>query len=311
MLELHCHTTYSDGTLTPAELVQAAAAAGVKALAITDHDTLAGWEEAIAAARQHSLENSLENSLEIVPGVELSTVWGDRSLHLLGFYPNPDRLAPVLQDHIAGRKRRAQQMLDKLAELGCPIMLPELGAGMAPGRPHIASALVKAGYVQTAQEAFERFLGDDGPAYVQYEKFLATDGVRLLRECGAVPVWAHPYLFRGGPLEETLTALLDAGLMGLEVYHPVPIRRVKLSDWKPCAIAILSLKLAAATITAPGEAADQPLCPQPLQPAAVPAVAVATRCPIPRSPGPRVWSKIWVNRKIVTPRLGFWVFLYL
>jgi len=220
MLELHCHTTYSDGTLTPAELVQAAAAAGVKALAITDHDTLAGWEEAIAAARQYSLENSLENSLEIVPGVELSTVWGDRSLHLLGFYPNPDRLAPILQAHIAGRRRRAQQMLDKLAALGCPVELPELGAGMAPGRPHIAQALVNAGYVQTAQEAFERFLGDDGPAYVQYEKFLATDGVRLLRECGAVPVWAHPYLFRGGPLEDTLAALLDAGLMGLEVYHP-------------------------------------------------------------------------------------------
>lgn len=224
MLELHCHTTYSDGTLTPAELVQAAVAAGVKALAITDHDTLAGWEEAIAAARQYSLENSLENSLEdsleIVPGVELSTVWGDRSLHLLGFYPNPDCLAPVLHAHIAGRKRRAQQMLDKLAELGCPVELPKLGAGMAPGRPHIAQALVNAGYVQTAQEAFERFLGDDGPAYVQYEKFLATDGVRLLRECGAVPVWAHPCLFRGGPLEDTLAALMDAGLMGLEVYHP-------------------------------------------------------------------------------------------
>lgn len=220
MLELHCHTHYSDGTLAPAELVQAAVASGVKALAITDHDTLAGWAEAIAAARQYSLENSLEDSLEIVPGVELSTVWGDRSLHLLGFYPDPDRLAPVLQDHIAGRKRRAQQMLDKLAELGCPVELPGLGAGMAPGRPHIAKALVKAGYVQTAQEAFERFLGDDGPAYVQYEKFLATDGVRLLRECGAVPVWAHPCLFRGGPLEETLNALLDEGLMGLEVYHP-------------------------------------------------------------------------------------------
>ncbi|GAB4471715.1 MAG: PHP domain-containing protein [Elainellaceae cyanobacterium] len=249
MLELHCHTTYSDGTLTPAELVQAAAAAGVKALAITDHDTLAGWEEAIAAARQHSLE--------IVPGVELSTVWGDRSLHLLGFYPNPDQLAPVLQDHIAGRKRRAQQMLDKLAALGCPVELPDLGAGMAPGRPHIAKALVKAGYVQTAQEAFEQFLGDDGPAYVQYEKFLATDGVRLLRECGAVPVWAHPYLFRGGPLEETLTALLDAGLMGLEVYHPShtpgQIERLEaLCDRHSL------LKTGGSDYHGPGESADQP-----------------------------------------------------
>lgn len=253
MLELHCHTTYSDGTLTPAELVQAAAAAGVKALAITDHDTLAGWDEAIAAARQHSLENSLE----IVPGVELSTVWGNRSLHLLGFYPNPDRLAPVLQAHIAGRKRRAQQMLDKLAALGCPVELPELGANMAPGRPHIAKALVQAGYVQTAQEAFERFLGDDGPAYVQYEKFLATDGVRLLRECGAVPVWAHPWLFRGGTLEETLNALLDAGLMGLEVYHPshTPSQIERLAAL--CDRHSL-LKTGGSDYHGPGESADQP-----------------------------------------------------
>jgi predicted metal-dependent phosphoesterase TrpH len=253
MLELHCHTTYSDGTLTPAELVQAAAAAGVKALAITDHDTLAGWEEAIAAARQPSLENSLE----IVPGVELSTVWGDRSLHLLGFYPNPDRLAPLLQTHIAGRKRRAQQMLDKLAALGCPVELPELGANMAPGRPHIVKALVQAGYVQTAQEAFERFLGDDGPAYVQYEKFLATDGVRLLRECGAVPVWAHPWLFRGGTLEETLNALLDAGLMGLEVYHPshTPSQIERLAAL--CDRHSL-LKTGGSDYHGPGESADQP-----------------------------------------------------
>jgi predicted metal-dependent phosphoesterase TrpH len=257
MLELHCHTTYSDGTLTPAELVQAAVTAGVRALAITDHDTLAGWQEAIAAARQCALDHDLDHSLEIVPGVELSTVWGDRSLHLLGFYPNPAQLAPVLQDHIAGRKRRAQQILDKLAALGCPVEMPKLGVGMAPGRPHIAKALVDAGYVQTAQEAFERFLGDDGPAYVQYEKFLATDGVRLLRECGAVPVWAHPYLFRGGPLEETLTVLLDAGLMGLEVYHPSHTpgqieRLAALCDRHSL------LKTGGSDYHGPGDSADQP-----------------------------------------------------
>jgi predicted metal-dependent phosphoesterase TrpH len=212
MLELHCHTTYSDGTLAPTQLVEAAAAAGVRALAITDHDTLSGWPEAIAAAQKYNLE--------IIPGVELSTVHNERSLHILGFYPDRDRLNPPLQDRIAGRKRRAQKMVNKLAALGYPIQLPQLGEGMAPGRPHIATALVKAGHAKSSREAFDRWLRDDGPAYEHYEKFAATDGVKLLRSCGAVPVWAHPYLFRGGEVEEVLPLLVNAGLMGLEVYHP-------------------------------------------------------------------------------------------
>ncbi|MGP1375867.1 MAG: PHP domain-containing protein [Almyronema sp.] len=212
MLELHCHTTFSDGTLTPTQLVQSAVSAGVKALAITDHDTLAGWDEAIAAAAAYELE--------IIPGLELSTVHLGRSLHILGFYPNRDRLQDPLQARLAGRRRRAQQMVEKLAELGYPIELPIMPAEMAPGRPHLAAALVKAGYVQTASAAFERWLNDQGPAYVPYEKFAAVDGIALLRRCGAVPVWAHPYLFRGGSVEAVLPDLVAAGLVGLEVYHP-------------------------------------------------------------------------------------------
>ncbi|MEM1309944.1 MAG: PHP domain-containing protein, partial [Cyanobacteria bacterium P01_H01_bin.153] len=161
MLELHCHTTCSDGTLSPEELVQAAISAGVKAMAITDHDTLAGWERAIAAAGEQ---------LEIVPGLELSTVHCGRSLHILGYYPNRHQLEGPLQERIQGRRRRAQAMANKLAELGYPIELPELPGDMAPGRPHIARALVQAGYVTHTQEAFTRWLGDDGPAYVQYDK---------------------------------------------------------------------------------------------------------------------------------------------
>lgn len=211
MLELHCHTTCSDGTLTPEELVQAAIAAGVKALAITDHDTLAGWERAMTAA---------SNQLEIVPGLELSTVHRERSLHILGYYPDRARLEPFLQERIAGRKRRARAMADKLAQLGYPIELPEMPGDMAPGRPHIAKALVAAGHVTHPQEAFTRWLGDGGPAYVQYEKFAATEGIKLLLACGAVPVWAHPYLFRGGTVAAVLPELVAAGLMGVEVYHP-------------------------------------------------------------------------------------------
>lgn len=212
MLELHCHTTFSDGTLTPQQLVDRAAAKGVKALAITDHDTISGWDEARAAATPHSLE--------IVPGIELSTVYNGRSMHILGFYPDPNKLQDPLQERIQGRHRRAQKMVDKLAELGFPIQLPSMPGTMAPGRPHVAKALLAAGHVTSQQEAFQRFIGDSGPAYVPYEKFTAQEGIELLRECGAVPVWAHPYLFRGGIVEEVLPELVKAGLMGVEVYHP-------------------------------------------------------------------------------------------
>lgn len=212
MLELHCHTTFSDGTLTPTELVQAALSAGVRALAITDHDTISGWDEAIATA--------IPYNLEIVPGVELSTVHRDRSLHILGFYPDADQLCAPLSERLEGRKRRAHQMVANLEALGYPISLPELGEGIAPSRPHLARALVEAGHVQSSREAFDRLLGDDQPAYVDYEKFSISEGIALLRNCGAVPVWAHPYLFRGGEVEDVLEELLNAGLMGIEVYHP-------------------------------------------------------------------------------------------
>lgn len=211
MLELHCHTTHSDGTLTPQQLVEAANRAGVRVLAITDHDTMSGWEEATTTAQQYGIE--------IVPGLELSTVHHERSMHILGFYPDREKLAAPLQERLAGRHRRAQQILAKLAELGYPVEL-EIRGNIAPGRPHIATALVRAGYAQSSQEAFDRWLGDDRPAYVQYEKFSAVEGIQLLRQCGAVPVWAHPYLFRGGDIETVLPELVAAGLLGLEVYHP-------------------------------------------------------------------------------------------
>jgi 3',5'-nucleoside bisphosphate phosphatase len=213
MLELHCHTTYSDGTLTPAELTAAAAASGVRALAITDHDTVSGWDEAFAAASLYDIE--------IVPGLELSTVHNGRSLHILGFYPDVNKIRDPLDLRLEGRFRRAQEMVEKLTAMGYPIELPKSRSPrMAPGRPHIASALVKAGYVTSSREAFDRWLGDDGPAYVHYEKFSIVEGIDLLRSCGAVPVWAHPYLFRGGVVEEVLKELVDAGLMGVEVFHP-------------------------------------------------------------------------------------------
>ncbi len=211
MLDLHCHTTYSDGKLTPSQLVELAIATGVQALAITDHDTVLGWQEAQQAAK---------TTIEIVPGVELSTSYNGRSLHILGYYPNATAIGSQLRERTQGRHRRAHAMANKLAELGYPIALPDMPDSMAPGRPHIASALVAAGYINQPQEAFERWLGEGKPAYVEYEKFSAVEGIQLLRRCGAVPVWAHPYLFRGGPVPEVLPVLVEAGLMGVEVYHP-------------------------------------------------------------------------------------------
>lgn len=212
MLELHCHSQYSDGTLTPTQLVQTAVAAGVKVLALTDHDTMSGCAEAHEAAQSYELT--------VVPGVELSTVYRDRSLHILGFYPDGDRLDAPLRERLQDRKQRAQQMVDKLSQLGYPLELPELGEGVAPSRPHLARALLAAGYVNSWEEAFDRFLGEGKPAYVSYAKFTAEEGIALLRSCGAVPVWAHPYLFAGGKVEEVLPHLVEAGLMGVEVYHP-------------------------------------------------------------------------------------------
>ena len=212
MIELHTHTTCSDGIYTPQELVDRAAKAGVKALAITDHDTLQGWDDAIVAAKPYDIE--------IVPGVELSTVYNGRSLHILGYYPQKSSIEQPLAERLAGRKRRAKKMVENLTQMGYPLELPKLEGNMALGRPHIASAMVKAGHVDSAQEAFERFIGEDKPAYVHYEKFSAQEGIELINACGGVSVWAHPYLFRGGKVEEVLPVLVEAGLMGVEVFHP-------------------------------------------------------------------------------------------
>lgn len=219
MLELHCHTTYSDGTLSPKELVWAAANAGVQALAITDHDTIAGWDEAIATAQ--SVAQTTGTPMEIIPGVELSVTYKGRSVHILGFYPDATMLRPLLAQRLAGRRRRAARMVEKLAELGYPIECPTLESeSAAPGRPHIAKALLEAGHIDRIQDAFDQWIGEGKPAHVAYEELTVEDGIALLRSTGAIPVWAHPWLFRGGKIEAMVHEMAAVGLMGLEVYHP-------------------------------------------------------------------------------------------
>ncbi len=209
MLELHCHSTCSDGIYSPADLVRRAARHGVKALALTDHDTMAGLGQA--------QETAQEEGLEIIPGLELSTTHQKFSLHILGFYPDQAAFAAMLEERRQARVNRANRILEKLAHLDITIVIPDVPA---PGRLHVARALVATGYVSDTQAAFDRYLGDGKPAYEPYERLSAVDGVRLLRDYGALPVWAHPLLFKGGPTEVVLAELVAAGLQGLEVYRP-------------------------------------------------------------------------------------------
>lgn len=227
-VDLHLHSTASDGTDTPAELVCKAAALGLSAIAVTDHDTLADLTEARAVAQ--------EVGIELVPGCELSTRTPYGELHLLAFWPDetPEALA-ALEVEKTNRYKRNREILDRLAVLGIHIDEQELmaeAAGEIVGRPHIASALLRLGVVKTRPEAFSRFLGKDGAAYVPRMLMSPLDGLALLRSLNAVTALAHPLLLRA-PLDwlrGCVAELTAAGLDALEAYHSehnaTQIRRV-------------------------------------------------------------------------------------
>lgn len=212
--DLHAHSTASDGVLSPIELARAAAESGVTTLAITDHDTFAGVD---------SLRGQ-ELPVEVIPGVELS-LRDMHGLHLLGYGVGA---AAELRDAVGqlaqARRIRARQMLKKLAELGMPMDDDALirQCGGTVGRLHIARALVGAGYAATIQEAFERWIGHGGPAYVDGERLSMAEALPLMRRGGFVPVLAHPAELNKDDL--ALRTLLESwqkqGLMGVEVYHP-------------------------------------------------------------------------------------------
>lgn len=208
------HSTFSDGVLTPERLVEKAVSYGVTMMAITDHDTFAGAD---------SLQ-SVRTSMPVMIGIELSL--RDMSqLHLLGYgTTRAEGLRAAVDDLARQRVTRAQKMLRRLDELGMPLddkAVADLSEGTV-GRPHIARAMVAAGYVETIQEAFERYLGDGRPAYVPGERLSMREALSLMRGSGFVPVLAHPALLQKDDV--TLRALLhqwkDQGLMGVEVYHP-------------------------------------------------------------------------------------------
>jgi predicted metal-dependent phosphoesterase TrpH len=220
-IDLHCHSTASDGTLTPAQLVMAGSQAGLDVMAITDHDTTGGWAEAAAARPE---------GLTLVRGAELSCRWFGAEewpipLHLLAylFDPSEPRLAADLSALRTDREQRAEKIVTKLRADGVPITWDEVrgyAAGGSVGRPHIAQALIRAGLVRTTNEAFaSRWLGSR--YFVPKADLDVFEGVRAVRAAGGVPVFAHPRATSRGRVvpDQLIVDLAEAGLFGLEADH--------------------------------------------------------------------------------------------
>ena len=212
-VDLHMHSTASDGAATPAALVAAAAAAGLSTIALTDHDTIDG----VAGARSAGLELGVE----VIAGVELSAFEDDRETHLLGLHlTRIDGMAEALATFRRSRRLRAEQIVAVLNGLGIPItldaVLQEAGGG-AIGRPHIARALIAGGWARDSRDAFDRYLGFRKPAFVPKLTLGLADAIDLVHEGGGIAVLAHP---GGTGTRQWLESLAALGLDGVEVRHP-------------------------------------------------------------------------------------------
>lgn len=219
-IDLHTHSTASDGSYLPAEVVRLAKEAGLKAMALTDHDTTDGLDEALAAGA--------ELGVEVIPGVEISTRHVGDSMHILGYFLDfhsggklEERLAVLKQ----ARKDRNPKIIAKLNALGIPITMEQVeraSGGGQVGRPHIARVLLERGYVRTMQQAFDIYLKNGGKAYVAKFRFPPPEALEMIREAGGVPVLAHPFtlgLGSPGALRDLLRDLQALGLAGIEVFY--------------------------------------------------------------------------------------------
>ena len=229
-IDLHTHTTKSDGTFSPEDLVRYARVKGLSAVALTDHDTADGIAEAVAAAEQMRREAALcgrEDLIpEVIPGVELSTEYNGSDIHIVGLFI--DWKGPHFNDQLKkfadARIYRNRRMCDLLTQAGYPASYDEITA-MNPdtviARPHIARYLLEKGYVSSVKEAFNRLIGDDCPCFVPREKISPRDAVRFLLRFDAVPILAHPlqYKMSQPELESLLQSLCEEGLEGIEVYY--------------------------------------------------------------------------------------------
>ena len=212
-VDLHVHTIYSDGTFTPAQVVEKAEAAGLSAVGIADHDSTLGIEEAVSAAA--------EKEIEVVPAVELSCTAYELDIHILGYYVDytDTGLLEMLSRVREERFNRAVKMVKKLKGLGVELSMAEvehLASGGAVGRPHIAEVLVKNGYVKNFGEAFVRYIGYHSPAYVPKMEMSPREAFDLLKSVDAIPVFAHPGTVGR---DEIIPEFVRQGLEGIEVWH--------------------------------------------------------------------------------------------
>lgn len=212
-VDLHAHSTASDGAVSPAELVEAARRANLKAIAITDHDSIAGNDEAVATGQSLGIR--------VVRGCELSAYDGDFEIHLLALHiRDAGAIRPSLEGFQRERVERGYAIVERLARAGVPVSIDEVmveAAGAALGRPHIARVLIRAGHAADHREAFDRFLGAGKPAYVPKPRLDIADAIGITHSAGALAVWAHPG--RDGT-RERLARLTTHGLDGVEVRHP-------------------------------------------------------------------------------------------
>ncbi|MEW6278242.1 MAG: PHP domain-containing protein [Candidatus Eremiobacterota bacterium] len=216
--ELHCHTTASDGTLAPAELLELAVSRGVRILCITDHDTMAAYPEARAAARDRlELWTGIEiNCDDEIPGK------GGVEVHVLGYFIDPEHgeFRRALDDLRSARQNRIQEMVQRLNDVGVEVTAEEARAessGPSLGRPHLARALVRKGLVPDVNDAFDRYLAIGQVAYVPRYNLKPLRAISLIRAAGGLPVLAHPGLMG---TDELIASYVQAGLAGLEVYYP-------------------------------------------------------------------------------------------
>jgi predicted metal-dependent phosphoesterase TrpH len=212
--DLHTHTTFSDGVFSPYELIKKCKQKGLSIISITDHDSVEAFPDAIAYGK--------EFGVEVIPGVELSALVDDKDVHILGYfvdYTNPN-LLEYLEFFRRERVKRAERIVAKLNNINVPLKLETVmeraGKG-AVGRPHIASAMVEKGYIDSYQQAFERFIGNGGPAYEKKFQLTLTDAIKLISSSGGLSFLAHPGRYT---TEELLQQTIRSGLDGIEVIHP-------------------------------------------------------------------------------------------
>ena len=215
VVDLHLHTLASDGRLSPTELVRLAASQGLKTIAVTDHDTTDGLAEAFEAAKRFP-------GLRIIPGIELSADVPGDEVHVLGYFINPEdaELQAELVRFREGRVDRAKRMVEKLGQLGIHVeweRVQHFAGDGAVGRPHIAMALVEAGYCQEPKDAFPEYLGRNGLAYVERVKLTPAEAVGMIQRAGGAAVLAHPAYMND--MESGIASLSGIGLAGIEVHY--------------------------------------------------------------------------------------------